>query len=291
MIGRNDSCWCHSGKKWKQCHYPKQNPAIEKDALARQYRSQYGIILKTDEEIQGIKKASKLAATILKAVCKMVREGVTTNALNEFAHQLHIEAGARPAPLGFGNPPFPKSICTSVNNVVCHGIPNDIPLQDGDIVSIDVSCEWHGYYGDCCAAVLVGNVVPEKCLVVEVAYESLMHSIAILKPGVMLCEIGNIIEDYASTRGCTTVYQFTGHGIGKVFREPPEVFHCRNQIAIPLAPGMTFTIEPMINAGSAEAVIDPHDGWTARTQDGFPTAQWEHLVLITETGHEILTQV
>jgi methionyl aminopeptidase len=220
----------------------------------------------------------------------MVKEGITTNALNEFAHRLHVEAGARPAPLGFGKPPFPKSICTSVNNVVCHGIPNDIPLKEGDIVSIDVSCEWDGYYGDCCAAVMIGNVAPEKRLIVEVAYECLMRSIAILKPGVMLCEIGNIIENYASKRGCSTVYQFTGHGIGKAFREPPEVLHFCNQVSIPLAPGMTFTIEPMINAGTAEAVIDSLDGWTARTEDGLPTAQWEHLVLITDTGYEILTK-
>lgn len=291
MSGRNDPCWCGSGKKWKHCHYPELNPLVKKEALSKQYLSQYGIILKTEEEIKGIRRACKLVASILDATCKRAKAGVTTNALNDFAHRLHMEAGARPAPLGFGNPPYPKSICTSVNNVICHGIPNDIPLKDGDILSIDVSCELEGYYGDCCGAVMIGNVTPEKQLVVETAYECLMRSIAILKPGVMICEIGNTIEDYASEKGCSTAFQFVGHGIGKAYREPPEVPHFRNKRFIPLASGMTFTIEPMINAGTGEGVIDPIDGWTARTRDGKPTAQWEHLVLITETGHEILTQI
>lgn len=289
MLGRNDPCWCKSGKKWKQCHYPVLNPQIQKDLLAKQYLTQYGILLKTEAEIQGIREASKLAASILRATCEMAKAGITTNQLNEFAHALHRKAGARPAPLGFGDPPFPKSICTSVNDVVCHGIPNDTPLQDGDIVSIDVSCEFNGYYGDCCAAVMIGTVSQKKQLVVETAHECLMQAIAILKPGIMLCEIGKVIEEHATKRGCSTVHQFVGHGIGKSYREPPNVPHFSNFLQIPLAPGMTFTIEPMINSGRPEAYIDPKDGWTAKTVDGGVTAQWEHLVLITETGYEILT--
>ena len=288
MIGRNDPCWCGSGKKWKQCHYPAQNPETTRETLAKQYARQYGIILKTPEEIEGIRIASRLAASILKATCDRVKAGVTTNELNDFAHKLHLEAGARPAPLGFGEPPFPKSICTSVNNVVCHGIPNDIPLQEGDIISIDVSCELNKYYGDCCGVVMVGEVSAEKRLVVEVGHECLMRAITILKPGLLLSEIGNAIETYAGEKGCSTVTQFVGHGI-KGFSEPPQVPHYRNNLAIPLAPGMTFTIEPMINAGSPDVVLDATDGWTARTRDGRPTAQWEHLVLITDTGYEILT--
>lgn len=290
MIGRNEPCWCKSGKKWKHCHYPLQNPEIKKEILAKHYLNQYGILLKNEKEIQGIREASQLAASILRATCKRVKAGVTTNELDAFAHQLHKEAGARPAPLGFGEPPFPKSICTSVNNVVCHGIPNDVPLQEGDIISIDVSCEFNGYYGDCCAAVMIGEVSEERKRVVEVSRESLMRSIALLKPGVLICEIGNTIERYAHQQGCSVAYQFVGHGIGKAFREPPEVYHCFNDSQIPLAAGMTFTIEPMINSGKPEAVIDAQDGWTARTIDGGSTAQWEHLVLITETGCEILTK-
>lgn len=289
MIGRNDPCWCGSQKKWKQCHFPKKSPAEEEDALIKKYYTQYGIILKNKKEIEGIRRACRLAASILDTICKMAKAGVTTNELNNYAEQLHRDAGARPAPLGFGQPPFPKSICTSLNDVVCHGIPNDIPLQEGDIVSIDVSCELDGYYGDCCSTVMIGAVTPEKRLVTVVCYECLNRAIDILKPGVMLSEIGNIIEEYATQMGCSTVTQFVGHGVGKDFREPPQILHYRNHLHIPLVAGMTFTIEPMINAGTPEAIIDDKDGWTARTRDGRASAQWEHAILITETGHEILT--
>lgn len=289
MIGRNDPCWCGSKKKWKYCHFPKHSLSDDQKILTKKYHSQFGIILKNKEEIEGIRRACKLAATTLDATCKMARAGITTNALNDFAERKLRQAGARPAPLGYGDPPFPKSICTSVNDVICHGIPNDIPLKEGDIVSIDVSCELEGYYGDCCSTVMIGTVSPEKRLVTEVSYECVMRAIEILKPGVMLCEIGNIIEEYALKRGCSTVTQFVGHGIGKAFREPPQVPHHRNHLQIPLVQGMTFTIEPMINAGTADAIIDSKDGWTARTIDGRASAQFEHMILITEDGHEILT--
>lgn len=289
MIGRNDPCWCGSKKKWKHCHFPTQDPSDEQKSLAKKYFSQYGIILKNKEEIEGIRRACKLSASVLEATCKMAHAGVTTNALNEYADRLLREAGARPAPLGYGDPPFPKSICTSINDVVCHGIPNDIPLKNGDIVSIDVSCELDSYYGDCCGTVMIGEVSPEKRLVTEVSQDCLMRAIEILRPDIMLYEIGNVIEEYATKMRCSTVVQFVGHGIGKAFREPPQVPHHRNNLQIPLAPGMTFTIEPMINAGKPEAIIDSKDGWTARTRDGRASAQWEHMLLITENGHEILT--
>lgn len=291
MIGRNDPCWCGSGKKWKKCHYPEKNPAEKAQNLAAQYFSQYGIVLKTDEEIAGIRRACRLAATILDATCKMARAGVTTNELNAYADRLHREAGARPAPLGFGKPPFPKSICTSLNEVICHGIPNDLPLMDGDIVKIDVSCELDGYYGDCCATVMIGTVSEEKRRVTTVSQECLTKAIEILKPGVMLNEIGAVIQGHAAKKGCSTVTQFVGHGIGKAFREAPQVPHHRTNIRIPLAAGMTFTIEPMINAGVFEAVIDANDGWTARTRDGRASAQWEHTLVITDSGYEVLTVV
>lgn len=289
MTSRNDPCWCGSNKKWKHCHFPKLAPIDESRALFKKYQSQYGIILKNPAQIAGIRSAAKLAAKILQATCEKAKAGVTTNELNAFAHELHLKAGARPAPLGYGQPPFPKSICTSLNEVICHGIPNDTALQEGDIVSIDVSCELNGYFGDCCATVMVGKVSEEKRLVTEVSKEALTRSIKILAPGVMLSEIGEVIEEYATSQGCTTVTQFVGHGIGIAFREHPQVPHYRNQLQIPLAPGMTFTIEPMINAGSSEGLLDPSDGWTVRTLDGKPSAQWEHQLLITEEGAEILT--
>lgn len=289
MIGRNDLCWCGSGKKWKKCHFPMLGQTKPVKTVNDAVYKKLGIILKSPEQIEGIRTSCQLAAKILDAICLKAKAGVTTQELNEFAAQLHQEAGAIAAPLHYGNPPFPKSICTSLNEVICHGIPDARPLQEGDILNIDVTCILKGYYGDCSRMVTIGNVSAEKQLVVNVAYESLMRSIAILKPGLPIMKIGETIEAYATSRGCSVVNQFVGHGVGVQFHEGPQIPHSRNRIDIPLAPGMTFTIEPMINAGVREAVIDPSDGWTARTKDGKPSAQWEHTLLITEAGHEILT--
>jgi methionyl aminopeptidase len=288
MISRNDPCWCGSGQKWKKCHFP-QLCSQNTPALAQQYLKQYGILLKTQEQIAGIQKACALASEILDKTCRMAKAGVTTNQLNTYAHQLHMQAKAIPAPLGYGTPPYPKSICTSLNEVICHGIPNDIPLVEGDFLNIDVTSILDGYYGDCSAMVAIGKISEEKKRVMEVAYQCLMRSIAILKPGVMIYEIGNVIEEYAADHGCSVVNQFVGHGTGIDFHEPPQIPHHHNTIHIPLAPGMTFTIEPMINAGVRSGIVDSKDKWTARTTDGKPSAQWEHTLLITETGYEILT--
>jgi len=288
MITRNDLCWCGSGKKWKKCHFPDLEPQSQ-TSLSELYLKKYGILLKTKEQIQGIRRACKLAALILDKTCTMAKSEVTTNALNAYAHQLHLEAGAIPAPLGYGDPPFPKSICTSLNDVICHGIPDDIPLKEGDILNIDVTCILDGYYGDCSRMVSVGKIDDEKQKVMDVSYECLMRSLAILKPGIMVFEIGNVIESYATGQGCTVVNQFVGHGTGIHFHEPPQIPHHYNQIKIPLVAGMTFTIEPMINAGIRSGYVDQKDHWTARTVDGKPSAQWEHTLLITDEGYEILT--
>lgn len=288
MTKRNDVCWCGSGRKWKKCHYPLSDAKVS-SPLRPLYASKYGIFLKTEEQIAGIKAACKLTAAILEATCSYAKAGITTLELNDFAHRLHIEAGAIPAPLHYGSPPFPCSICTSLNEVICHGIPDTKPLVDGDILNIDVSCILNGYYGDCSRMVVIGNPSAKKKHVVDVAYETLMRSIAILKPGIPIKEIGKTIEDYATEHGCSVVNQFVGHGVGIEFHENPQIPHCYNNIGILLAPGMTFTIEPMINNGKREAVIDPHNHWTARTIDGADSAQWEHTVLITDSGYEVLT--
>ncbi|MBS0620121.1 MAG: methionyl aminopeptidase [Verrucomicrobia bacterium] len=285
---RNDPCWCGSGKKWKKCHYPDLGPRADGE-LATLYLKKYGILLKTPAQIAGIRRACKVTAEILDKTCEMAKAGVTTNALNAYAHKLHIEAGATPAPLGYGSPPFPKSICTSLNDVICHGIPDDIPLKEGDILNIDVSILLDGYYGDCSKMVAIGKVDPEKKHVMEVSHECLRRAIEILKPGVMVYEIGEAIEGYATKMGCSVVNQFVGHGVGIQFHEQPQIPHHYNTLKIPLAPGMTFTIEPMINAGVRSGHIDPKNHWTAYTDDGKPSAQWEHTLLITETGYEILT--
>lgn len=288
MLGRNDPCWCGSGKKWKKCHHP-EGPPRTAAYLREEYADRYDIVLKTPEQIEGIRRAGHLAARILDATCALAKEGITTLELNDFAHQMHLDAGAIPACLGYGSPPFPKSICTSLNNVICHGIPDLIPLKQGDIVNIDITAILDGYYGDCSRMVCIGEVNPERQRVVDVAYECLMRSVAILKPGVLVSEIGKLIQEYATAHGCSVVHQFVGHGVGIDFHEDPQIPHCRNQVNIPLVPGMTFTIEPMINAGAAEAVVDNTDEWTARTIDGKASGQWEHTLLITEEGYEILT--
>ena len=298
MIQRNDPCWCGSGIKWKKCHFPateQTNKATtdvkytDFDKLAKQYHKQYGIILKTKPQIDGIRRSSRLASMILEEVCKKAKEGTTTEELNTFAHELHLKHGAIPAPLGYGHPPFPKSICTSLNEVICHGIPDNTKLKNGDIMNIDVTCIVDGFYGDCSKMVVIGSTDPERQRVVDCAYDSLMESIKILRPGVLISEIGDKITEIADTYGCSIVRQFVGHGVGVGFHEQPQIPHYANDLHIPLVPGMTFTIEPMINAGVYEAVIDKKDHWTARTKDKKPSAQWEHTILITQDGHEILS--
>lgn len=259
------------------------------DQLRRRYRRDHDILLKSKEEIHGMRKAGHLAAQILEKLCSFTKEGVTTGQINELAMQLHKEAGAIPAPLGYGDPPFPKGICTSLNEVICHGIPDDHPLQDGDILNIDVTSILDGYYGDCSQMVKIGNVVGDRALVVEVAHECLKRATEVLRPGVQMKEIANAIEPYARSRGCSTVHQFVGHGVGVRFHEGPQIAHSLNQCQIKMVPGMTFTIEPMINAGARKAIIDKTDQWTARTIDNLPSAQWEYTFLITEEGYEILT--
>lgn len=287
MITRNDPCWCGSEKKWKKCHYPTTGP-LSANPLASLYLKQYGILLKTQEQIDGIRRACEITAKILHAICHAAKAGVSTLELDELSRDLHKKHHVIPATLGYGDPPYPMTICTSLNEVICHGIPNQRKLIEGDILNIDVSCIADGYFGDCSNMVMVGAVSEEKRRVVEVSHECLMRAIGVLKPGALLLEIGQAIETYATSRGCSVVNQFVGHGVGLKFHEPPEIYHHYNRSQLPLAPGMTFTIEPMINAGVRDAVID-EDGWTARTADGKPSAQWEHTILITEHGHEVLT--
>ncbi len=241
MIGRNDECWCGSGRKWKKCHFPDQSPkGIVMNNTAEYYKKNFGILIKTPEQVNGIRRAGHLAAAILNELCKKAKAGVTTLELDELSKQLHKEAGAIPAPLGYGTPPFPKSICTSLNEVICHGIPDNRPLQEGDILNIDVTSILDGYYGDCSRMVMIGEVSPERRLVTEVSRECLNRSISILKPGVMISEIGEAIESYAHSKKCSVVQMFVGHGVGVEFHEGPQIPHCRNKLHIPLVEGMTF---------------------------------------------------
>ena len=288
MIERNGPCWCGSGKKWKKCHYPNL-PLSELSDQAKRYLKDFGIILKSAEQIEKIRAACQITAQILDELCNHAKEGVTTLELDQLSRKLHKEAGVIPAPLGYGKPPYPMSICTSLNEVICHGIPDKRPLQNGDIINIDASCILDGYFGDCSRMVAIGDISSDKQLVMSVSLECLQRAIQVCKPGAPISAVGKAIEDYATSQGCSVVNQFVGHGVGLAFHEPPEVPHHYNNVQIPMAPGMIFTIEPMINAGVREGVIDSHDHWTVRTKDGKPSAQWEHTLLITESGREVLT--
>ncbi len=259
--------------------------------LTSLYKKKYGILLKTKEEIQKIRAACNTASSILQKLCKEAKEGVITRYLDELSMKLHKEKNATPAALGYGSPPFPFGICTSLNEVICHGFPDEVPLKKGDIINIDVASILDGFYGDCSAMVVIGDTTEERKNVVETAYEALMAAISICKPGTFMEEIGKTIEEIAKMRGCSVVDQFVGHGVGKEFHEPPQVYHHRASNKIPMAAGMTFTIEPMINAGKKEAVIDTKNKWIAKTIDNKPSAQWEHTILITEDGAEILTKI
>ncbi|NDE63579.1 MAG: methionyl aminopeptidase [Chlamydiae bacterium] len=257
------------------------------------YKKKYNILLKNTQQIEKIRHASQVAAKILNLLCREAKAGVTTHYLDILSRELHKMFKATPAPLGYGNPPFPASICTSLNDVICHGIPNDRPLQDGDIINIDVTSIVDGYYGDLSRTLIIGNGSSDAYRVVQASYESLKTAINICKPGAKLSQIGFQIQSVANSLGCSVVHQFVGHGIGCQFHEEPAIYHYANRPRqeIIMQPGMTFTIEPMINLGSSEAIIDKEDHWTARTIDGQLSAQFEHTLLITPTGHEILTLI
>jgi methionyl aminopeptidase len=287
-MNRNNPCWCGLNQKIKQCCRPSNfAPGVKAHANAQ--LAMRNVILKDEHQIQGIRQACHLAAKILDLTCAKAKAGVSLNELNDYAHQLFSDAGALPAPLGYGNPPYPKSICISLNEVICHGIPDEYCLQAGDIANIDVSCQYQGFFGDCSRMVCIGTIDPIKQKVVDVSYDCLMKAIQVVKPGAYLSEIGDAIDRHARLNNCSVVDVFVGHGLGLFFHEGPDVAHHRNQDHLPLVAGMTFTIEPMINAGVKHAVVDPTDKWTARTKDGLPSAQWEHALLVTQTGVEILT--
>lgn len=246
------------------------------------------IQIKSSREIELMREVCKLSAKTLHFLGKQVKAGMSTEDINTLCHQYTINRGAIPAPLNYHG--FPKSVCTSLNNVICHGIPSkkDI-LKDGDILNIDVTSKLKGFHGDTNRTFFVGTPKPEVKKLVDVTYQCMMAGISVCKPGGRLGDIGAIIEEMAHENGFTVVHEYCGHGIGREFHEEPQVVHYgRRGTGVELKPGMTFTIEPMINLGKRHCkVLD--DGWTVLTKDGSWSAQFEHTVLITESGVEILT--
>ncbi|SHI64797.1 methionine aminopeptidase, type I [Clostridium cavendishii DSM 21758] len=287
-FGRNDECWCKSGQKYKKCH-------MEFDEKLRKLRNQGHIvpprnIIKNQEQIDGIKKSAQINDGVLDLVAKQIKAGMSTAEIDKLVYDYTVSHGAIPAPLNYQG--FPKSVCTSINDEVCHGIPSeDIILKDGDIVNVDVSTIYNGYYSDASRMFIIGEASEEAKRLVEVSREALRRGVEAAKPWGYLGDIGEAVQEYVEANGYSVVRDFGGHGVGIQFHEDPFVAHVgKRGEGMVLVPGMVFTIEPMVNQGAYHIFVDADNDWTALTEDGSLSAQWEHTVLITETGVEILAK-
>lgn len=284
-MNRNDDCWCGSGKKYKKCH-------MEQDEKLRKIGNEIGIriprdMIKTPDEIEKLRRSGDITRAALDLVGEKIKVGMTTEEINTIVHEYTVENGAIPAPLNYGG--FPKSVCTSLNEVVCHGIPCDREIKDGDIINVDVTSILDGYFADASRMYMVGNVSEEAKKLVEASKEALEAGIEAVKPYGFIGDIGEAVMKVAKKHGYSVVSDYGGHGIGSKFHEDPFVSHVsRKGEGMIMLPGMVFTIEPMLNEGTSRVRI-LEDDWTAVTKDGKLSAQWEHTVVVTEDGYEILT--
>ena len=286
-LGRNDSCWCGSGRKYKVCH-------MAFDEKLQQYERAGHIIpdhdiLKTPEQIQGIRESSKINIAVLDYVQKHIKIGMSTEEIDRLVEEKTRELGGVPASLGYDG--FPKSVCTSLNEQVCHGIPSEkVILKEGDIVNVDASTIYKGYFSDSSRMFMMGEVSEEKRRLVETAKECIKIGLEQVKPWNFLGDMAQAINEFAMGKGYSIVREIGGHGVGLDFHEEPFVSYVTKKgTEMLMAPGMVFTIEPMVNMGKADIYIDDTDGWTVYTEDGLPSAQWEVTVLVTEDGYEVLT--
>ena len=286
LLERNAPCWCGSGKKYKKCHY-------NFDEKLKFYESKGVLIpshdiIKTPEQIAGIKESAKVNIEILDYVAEHIKEGVTTQEIDNWVADITAKAGAVAAPLNYDG--FPKSVCTSINEQVCHGIPSDdVVLKDGDIINVDVSTILNGYYSDSSRMFCIGNISEEKKKLVEVTRQCVEKGLEQVKPWGYLGDMSQAVYEHAHANGYSVVREIGGHGIGLEFHEDPWVGYIgKTGTGMLLVPGMMFTIEPMINMGSREIFVDDTDGWTIYTEDGKPSAQWEIMVLVTEQGCEVI---
>jgi methionyl aminopeptidase len=303
MLKANDPCWCGSGRKFKRCHKASQERlrpgavSAPRDVPPHIPRPDYATTgtparwdeprVKSADVIDRMRRAGRAAAEILQLAGEAVDVGVTTDELDAIVHQACIDRGGYPSPLNYRG--FPKSLCTSVNEVICHGIPDDRPLRDGDLVNLDVTIYLDGVHGDTNATFLVGTADPESRRLVRVTRECLERGIEAVVPGRPLSDVGKAIEEHADANGFEVVRAFVGHGIGEQFHTDLQIPHYYEpRLATVAEPGMTFTIEPMISMGTGQHRLWD-DGWTAVTADGSRTAQFEHTLLVTDHGAEILT--
>ena len=284
---RNELCWCGSGKKYKKCHL------MIEEKIA--YHADKGEIvptrdmLKTIPQIEGIQKSADLNTAVLDHVAAHIHAGMSTAEIDKLVYDYTTEHGGIPAPLNYQG--FPKSVCTSINEEVCHGIPSeDIILKDGDIINVDVSTILDGYFSDSSRMFLIGDVSEEKKRLVQVTKECVEEGLKAVKPWGFLGDMGQAVHDHAYENGYTIVREIGGHGVGKEFHEEPWVgYHSKRGTEMLLVPGMMFTIEPMVNMGKEAIYIDDENNWTVYTEDGLPSAQWEIQVLVTEEGTEVIS--
>jgi len=285
-VGRNELCWCGSGIKYKKCHESF-------DEKLSWYKAQGCItpprkIIKTPEQIIGIRESGKINIAVLDFISEELHIGMSTEQIDLLIYEKTVAFGGIPATLNFEG--FPKSVCTSINDQVCHGIPSsDVLLKDGDIINIDVSTTYNGFFSDSSRMFCIGNVSPEKKKLVDVAKECIESGLAQIKPWGFLGDMGQAVHEHAMSNGYTVVEEIGGHGIGLQFHEEPWISYVSKKgTEMLLVPGMVFTIEPMVNMGTDKIIIDDNDGWTVYTADGMPSAQWEVMVLVTDDGYEIL---
>ena len=286
-LNRNEPCWCGSGKKYKRCH-ADFDEIIREHSLLGEIVPDRGLI-KNKAQIKGIKESGKINTAVLDFVAKNIKEGITTEDIDRWVYEETIRRNAYPATLGYEG--FTKSVCTSVNNQVCHGIPSkDVVLKDGDIINVDVSTVYNGYFSDASRMFCIGNVSKENKKLVDITRKAVYLGLEQVKPWGYLGDIGQVISDIAEENGYKVVREIGGHGIGLEFHEDPWISYVTKKgTDMLLVPGMVFTIEPMINMGTQEIFIDREDGWTIYTADDKPSAQWEIQVLVTESGYEIIS--
>ena len=285
--GRNDECWCGSGRKYKKCHW-----TID-EKLQELYDQGFEVpprtLLKTAADIEGIKRSAEINRGVLDLVASRIGPGVTTGEIDRWIYDYTVEHGGTPADLGYGG--YPKSVCTSINDEVCHGIPSDdVVLKEGDIVNVDCSTILDGYFSDSSRMFCIGDVDPEWRRLVDGTKKALEAGLAAVKPWGLLGDVGAAVNEYAKAQGFSVVAEYGGHGIGLEFHEDPFVsFVSEPGTGMVLAPGCCFTIEPMINLGGAAIDSSDPNGWTVRTADGSPSAQWEVQLVVTDTGYELLS--
>lgn len=284
--GRNDPCWCGSGKKYKKCHIDFDEKIEEFEGAGHIVPSHE--ILKNAEQIEKIKESAKINIAVLDYVAEHIKAGISTAEIDKWVYDITTKMGGVPAPLNFEG--FPKSVCTSMNNEVCHGIPSeDVIIKDGDIINVDVSTNLNGYFSDSSRMFCIGNVSEENRKLVEETKNAVYEGLKQVKPWGFLGDMGQAVNDYVKSKGYSVVREVGGHGIGLEFHEDPWVSYISKKgTEMLMVPGMIFTIEPMVNAGKPDIFVDEDNGWTIYTEDNSMSAQWEIQVLVTEDGYEII---